>query len=237
MTNSASSAINRPAVGGPALSGLVQLFTIAQPNGELLRFTTAPAPAGHVAFDGQRFISFPLAAKGFRWSADGPPARPTIEISNIHGLFDLAVSADQLRGLEVQRILTLASELAPPDGTDGGSSFPVESWLIDRIARLDDRIIRIELAAAASLENRSFPERVMLRDLCQHRYRRWDPHQRAFDYTGVTCPYVGTRYFTANGAATSDAAADVCSLSLATGCRYRFSDVLPFLGFPGVTRA
>lgn len=231
-----SPGISRGDVGADSLAGLVELFSIAVPDSAPLRFTTAATASGHVYFDGQRYGGYPLAAKGFSWSVEGPPARPVLELSNILGLFDHAVTSDVLRGCMVQRILTLKNELGPPHGDDGGNCFPPESWVIERIARLDDRLVRIELAAAASLENRTFPERVMLRNLCQHRYRNWDQAQQRFTYKGVTCPYVGDRYFSQTGDPVTDPAADRCALTLDDGCKKRFADTLPFLGFPGVTR-
>ena len=230
------SKIPRKDVGGAHLAGLVALFTINLPDKTMLRFTTADVAAGHIVFDGARYLCFPLAAKGFRWTADGPPAHPTLEVSNILGLFDQAIQTDEMRGCEVRRILTLASELAPPDGEDGRGCFPPESWVIERLARLDDRVLRIELAAAASLENRRFPDRVMLRNLCQHRYRRWDAVRQRFDYDGVTCPYVGKSYFSQAGTPVTNPEEDHCSLTLQTGCKKRFKGPLPFMGFPGVTR-
>jgi len=148
--------IPRKDVGAPRLAGLVALFSIHLPDKTILRFTTAEVAAGHVVFDGARYLCFPLAAKGFRWTADGPPARPTLEVSNILGLFDQAIQTDEMRGCEVRRVLTLASELAPPDGEDGRGCFPPESWVIERLARLDDRVLRIELVPPQVLKTGDF---------------------------------------------------------------------------------
>lgn len=228
--------VARDRVGKPALSRLISLFELTVNASRTYRFVADDVAQASVVFSGETYNAYPIAATGFVWTADGPPARPVVEISNILGLFNDAVDADDLRGRSVRRILTLDEELAPPHGNDGGACFPVEEWVIDRIARLDARILRLELNAAASLENRVFPERVMLRDLCQHRYRRWDARRRRFDYDRVTCPYTGSQYFTAEGTPTTNAAADRCSLALTTGCARRFSGPKPFLGFPGITR-
>jgi len=228
--------ISRQSVSGDKTDALIELFTLAPRDRPKLHFTNARIEAGHVNFNGQKFLSFPLAAKGFKWSVEGPPARPILELSNIAGLFDKAVEDDWLRGVTVQRILTFVAYLDRTNGYGGGGCFPPESWVVDRVARLDDRIIRLELVGEASLENRQFPARVMLRNLCQHRYRHWDPVAGRFDYVGVTCPYTGDRYFGVDGKPVRKPAADRCSLSLETGCRKRFAGSLPFLGFPGVTR-
>lgn len=227
--------LSRAAVRDPTLSGLVTLFTI-DTGDATLRVLGGRTAGGHVAFGGQNYAAFPVAAKGFAWSAEGPPAHPQIELSNLARLFDGAVTGDRLRGRLVRRILTLADQLDPPHGQGGASCFPPEQWVIERIARLDNRVLRLELAAEASLEGRRFPERVMLRDMCQHRYRRWDAVARRFDYSRATCPYAGSRYVTADGKAATAPEDDVCSLRLSSGCRKRFDGDLPFVGFPGMTR-
>ena len=228
-------ATTRAAKQDGVLSGLVTLFTI-DTGDAVLRLLGGRASGGQVAFGGQGYAAFPVAAKGFAWSAEGPPAHPQIELSNLARLFDGAVTGDRLRGRSVRRILTLADQLDPPHGKGGASCFPPEQWVIERVVRLDNRVLRLELAAEASLENRRFPERVMLRDMCQHRYRRWDSEAGRFDYSRATCPYTAARGFTATGAATLSPEEDVCSLRLSTGCRVRFSGTLPFVGFPGLAR-
>jgi len=224
----------RGATRDSARPGLVTLFTIDMGD-SMLRLLGGPASGGQVGFGGQGYAAFPVAAKGFAWSAEGPPAHPQIELSNLARLFDGAVIDDRLRGRTVRRILTLADQLDPPHGQGGASCFPPEQWTIERVARLDNRVLRLELAAEASLESRRFPERVMLRDMCQHRYRRWDSEAGRFDYSHATCPYTGSRCFTATGQATLAREEDVCSLRLSTGCRRRFDGTLPFVGFPGMT--
>lgn len=232
---SASKPILADDASAPFPGKLVHLFEIGiQPTP--FRFIAEAVSGGMVRFADAEYRSFPIMASGFAWSAEGPPAHPILEVSNVSGLFNGAVTHDQLRGIAVRRIMTLTSELDPPHGNGGGNCFPVERWVIDRIARLERTVMRVELCAEASLEGKQFPQRVMLRDLCQHIYRRWDTSKAAFDYTGVTCPYKDAKYYTAEGAATTNPAKDECSLHLMSGCRKRFLFNLPFLGFPGVRR-
>ena len=231
----AAKMISADDASAPFPGKLVHLFEIdIKPTP--FRFVAEAVQGGGVSFARATYRSFPIMASRFSWSAEGPPARPILEVSNVTGLFNGAVTHDQLRGIAVRRIMTLTSELDPPHGDGGGNCFPVERWVIDRIARLERSVMRLELCAEASLEGKQFPQRVMLRDLCQHVYRRWDASQAAFDYSGVTCPYQGDSYFTADGANTRDPSLDECSLHLMSGCRKRFLFNLPFLGFPGVRR-
>ncbi|MGC6411279.1 MAG: hypothetical protein ACON4F_00450 [Candidatus Puniceispirillaceae bacterium] len=141
---------------------------------------------------------------------------------------------DQIRFSTLTRFLSFASELDSPHGTGGGSCFAPESWQVAQIAELDEAQMILELVPTLDLDRRVLPARRIMRDLCQHQYRRWDAANGAFDYEGVSCPYRGTDYFNAKGAEVQSAAEDSCSQQLASGCKKRFNGVLPFLGFPGV---
>ena len=78
--------IARGAVRGETLSGLVTLFSIDLGD-ETLRCPVTWSH-GHVGFGGDSYAAIPIAAKGFAWSAEGPPAHPQIELSNPTRLFD-----------------------------------------------------------------------------------------------------------------------------------------------------
>lgn len=235
--------ISRYQVSAPAQPSLIYLYEIDIDATETHRFINDQSYPRHVIFADQRYDAFPIIASGFAWSADGPPARPQLQLSNIQLTYQNEIIADRLRGNQVRRIMTLASELAPPHGNGGGNCFPVETWIIDRIGRLDDSSLRLELSAEANFEGKRIPERSMLRDLCQHSYRRWiasadgKAGEGRFDYSHATCPYVDeTKFFTSRGSPTNRPENDQCSLSLSRGCKPRFSGVLPFLAFPGLRR-
>lgn len=86
------------------------------------------------------------------------------------------------------------------------------------------------------------PNRMILRDSCQWRYRVWNPTADnglgAWDYSRATCPYTGGGLFNMNGAPVGDPTQDVCSKRVSTGCKKRFGEngVLPYGGFPAVSR-
>ena len=240
--------ISRSQAVAPTQPSLIYLYEIDIDATTTHRFINDLSQHSHVRFAGHRYDAFPIVASGFAWSADGPPARPQLQLSNIRLTYQNEIIADRLRGNQVRRIMTLASELEPPHGNGNGNCFPLETWIIDRIGRLDDSTLRLELTAEASFEGRRLPERLMLRDLCQHSYRRWVPSKTSgrhgrrfkgrFDYSHATCPYVDENiFFTIQGYKTNNPAKDHCSLALRTGCKKRFPHgALPFLGFPGVRR-
>ena len=211
---------------------VIELFELTLNDGSVLRFT--PSHPVEVGFGGAKYLALPIRAKGFRWSAHGASPRPQLEVANHNGLFDSQLSNPDLTGQALVRMVTFLDECDAPLGSGGGASFTPERWLVERIARLDDTEVIIELASEADLENQLLPSRVMLSDLCQHRYRRWDAGAGRFDYSDATCPYTGDAAFDANGVATADNAKDACSLRMASGCKKRFQGVLPFLGFPGL---
>ena len=149
--------ISRHQVSAPAQPSLIHLYEIDIDATVTHRFINDQSHRRHVIFADHRYDAFPIIASGFAWSAEGPPARPQLQLSNIQLTYQKEIIADRLRGNQVRRIMTLASELAPPHGSGGGNCFPVETWIIDRIGRLDDSSLRLELTAEASFGGRRLP--------------------------------------------------------------------------------
>lgn len=211
---------------------LVHLYALDLPSGQVLRFTNdADTPIG---FAGQSYQILSVSASGFAWNDRGVPSRPSLSVVNDNGLFTPQLDHPDLIGQRLVRLVTFAEECDAPLGSGGGSSFAPECWKIDRLARLDAEEAVFDLVPEADLEGKSLPARVMLKNLCQHRYRIWDASLQRFDYTGATCPYVGGKAFDGDGNPVANGADDVCSLNLDTGCKKRFKGDLPFLGFPGI---
>ena len=211
---------------------VIELFDVSFADGSVLRFT--PSHPVSVGFASNRYHALPITAKGFKWSGLGASPRPVLEVSNHAGLFSSQLDHPDLIGCPVIRTLTFLDECDAPLGDGSGASFTPERWIIERITRLDADIVNMELASAADLDQMMLPARVMLADLCQHRYRKWDQASQSFDYTKATCPYTGTASYDANGQNVTQPIKDQCSLRLGTGCKKRFTGALPFLGFPGL---
>ena len=114
--------------------------------------------------------------------------------------------------------------------------FPPDLYRIERKSAHTATHVEFELSAAIDQEGAMLPGRQVLRDGCTRRYRHWTGSGWSFD--GVDCPYSGSRCFTATGESTGDSAKDACGKRLAD-CRLRYpnsTDLLPFGGFPGVSR-
>jgi len=215
-----------------AQATLIQLFEFAMPSGEILRITGQGEVT--VGFGGKSYTVMPVEVSGFAWNGRGMPVTPSLEIDNSTGLFTAIAESGRMIGMRILRIVTLADECDPPLGDGSGSSFTPESWVIERLNRMDRNTVVFDLAPGANLDNRLLPQRVMLRDLCQNRYRIWDASRARFDYRQATCPYVGSAMFDVEGKPVTEGARDECSLRLESGCKKRFAAALPFLGFPGL---
>lgn len=228
--------IGRDAASSFEVQGLLMLYKITLADGSMAHLFPTKEKALAVVFNDVTYHSHPITAEGFSWSPTQPDQMPFLQLSHRELPQDFAPDLDNVAGGTVERLITLAQECAPPIGTDGGSSFPPETWQIDRLESRDELVMQLALRPAANLQDEILPKRVVLRDICQHRYRRWDDVAQAFDYQDATCPYVGKSYFTLAGTKTDDAASDSCSLRLHSGCKKRFARDLPFFGFPGLAR-
>ena len=211
---------------------LIHLFDIERPGAAVLRITGDAETS--ISFGGVEYFAVPLEANGFSWNSKPGPISPVLTLTRPRGLFGSSLDDGGIQGAKVTRIVTFSSECDPPVGQGGGAAFTPECWQVDRVTRLDGNQVSLELQPEARIDGMALPSRVMLGDLCQHRYRVWNPDSNAFDYTHATCPYTAVQVFDDNGDPVSDPELDQCSLRLDTGCRKRFSGQLPFLGFPGL---
>lgn len=213
---------------------LIHLFEIDRPGCAMLRITGDDDVP--IRFGGVEYLPAPLEASGFSWNSKPGVTQPSLTLTHPRGLFGSSLDDGGIQGAKVTRIVTFSSECDPPLGQGGGAGFTPECWQVDRITRLDGDQVSLELQPQAQIDGMVLPARVMLGDLCQHRYRIWDAEQNKFDYTHATCPYTEAAGFDDRGKPVTDRSRDQCSLRLTTGCRKRFSGVLPFLGFPGLGR-
>lgn len=223
--------LSRPAARGDGIT-LIHLFEIEQPGGAILRLTGDTETV--IGFGGVSYTPVPLEASGFAWNSQSSPAHPVLTVTHAPGLFGASLDHGGMQGAKVTRIVTFSSECDPPVGTGGGAAFTPECWLVERISRLDGNQVTFDLQPEARMDGQALPSRVMLGDLCQHRYRIWDADQARFDYRQATCPYTEATCFDDRGNPVEDQARDQCSLRLDNGCRKRFEGQLPFLGFPGL---
>ena len=230
MTTSTPQRISREAARADHVE-IIRLYEMTLKGLDALRFTP-DAPSG-LRFNGERYDAFPGTVSGLVYEPNGARQYPQVTLSNQSGLYYNDLFQGITAGQRFTRIVTFASECDAPVGDGGGSSFTPETWRIERSHRVDNLEAVLDLVPEADFQGASLPARVMLRDLCQHRYRIWDDASQSFDYSEATCPYVGQECFDEDGEPVP-ADHDQCSLKLGTGCKKRFGGALPFLGFPGI---
>lgn len=188
-----------------------------------------------VSYGGQVYAPHPIEAEGFEQTTDGPLPRPTFAVANLNNSFTALVEQnDDLQGAKLHRIRTYGRYLDGGVEPDGNVHLPTEIYQLSLKTRHDQEIISWDCCATMDQEGFMLPARQIIRDYCDHTYRRWTG--AAFDYANVTCPYTGGAYYDENDVATT-AAGDRCSKRL-TGCKLRFgaTAVLPTRAFPGVAR-
>ena len=224
--------IPRSQVRTPSVTGLLYLYEVVIGHREVLRLTSCPT--GPISFDGQAYHSHPIEIEGLGWQPGQLSHQPQMRLSLTQLPDADEVLDDASAGGSVTRLITFDTECDAPLGEGHGGCFPPETWQIDRLSHLDGEQVQFALAPIADLADATLPNRIILRDICGHRYRQWDAEAQRFSYQDVTCPYVGNRYYDATGAPRAHPSQDVCSLRLSSGCRKRFHHDLPFMGFPGL---
>lgn len=191
--------------------------------------------ASQVSFGGQTYAPHPIIAEGFDLTIDGPLPRPTFTVSNLDNSFTAIVEEnDDLQGAVLTRIRTYGRYLDSGAEPDGNAHHPVDVYQLSLKEDHTQEQISWSCTALMDQDGVTLPGRKMIRDFCDHTYRRWTG--TSFDYTNVTCPYVDTEAFDEDDVATTSAL-DRCSKTL-RGCRLRFGEfaVLPTGAFPGLAR-
>lgn len=196
-------------------------------------------PNGPATFQGITYAAFDIEADGFEWTGQGAIPQPKLRISNA----DRAIGAvaklyQDLVGAKVTRLRTYTQFLDNAASADPDAYFAPDQYVIEQKSSHTKFQIEWALSAAMDQQGRQIPGRLLLRNLCLWRYRVWNPEAipPAFDYSHVTCPYVGSAYFDINGNPVSDPGLDTPSKQVDTCCKVRFGahNTLPFGGFPGV---
>lgn len=226
-------------IQGADLGTRVVLFELDLTVFDLGIIRLAPGTIGStsVGFGGETYAPHPLRAEGFDLISNGPLPRPTFEVANLDNSFTALVEQnDDLQGGILRRIRTYGRYLDDGAEPDGDVHLPLDVYQLSQKTRHTQEVIGWTCSALMDQEGVLLPARQIIRDYCDHPYRRWDAVTGAFDYTHVTCPYTGTSYFDEDDNVVG-ASLDSCSKRL-TGCRLRFgaNGVLPTRAFPGVAR-
>lgn len=205
---------------------------------DIIRITPTTDGAGEaLEFGGETYAPHPIEAEGFELTSGGSLPRPTFTVSNLENSFTALVEQnDDLHGGTLTRLRTYARYLDGSPEPDGDAHLPPDVYKLSRKVEHNQLQISWQCAAAMDQEGVELPGRLIVRDYCGHETRRWNSATGTFDYTNVTCPYVGAPK-DANGQP-CDPWAEVFSKRLSTCCQARFgaTAVLPTRAFPGVAR-
>jgi lambda family phage minor tail protein L len=179
-----------------------------------------------------------------RDSQNSPP-QPTLSISNVDKVgTNLVDQYGDLLGAKVTKIKTYSKylDVDPVTGlanplSDPNAHYLPETWFIMQKQTMTEKVVQFRLKSAMDLDGLKIPARVILKNVCMHRYRVWNATTGAFDYPAKNaCPYTGATYFTRDNAATADPSLDQCRKDL-DACKARFGSApLPTWAFPGANR-
>ena len=215
---------------------LFQLDTRPIGGTEVFNFTKRMREADYVSFGGVAYAAINITAKGFLYDGKGPFPTPTLQVSNVGNLLTaVVIEMKDLVGAKLTRIRTFEQYLDDGDNPDPDSMYPPDYYVVEQKTNHNKVFIEWKLSSILDQTGRELPGRTILRDVCTHTYRVYNPVTGMFDYTNASCPYVGAKNFTEADKSTTLASADNCSRRL-TGCKLRFGSnaKLPTRAFPGV---
>jgi lambda family phage minor tail protein L len=184
---------------------------------------------GNIIFDSNTYVRLPVEATGFDYTSSGSLPRPTLRISNLFSdmtalllLVNATTPGNDLGGATVRRIRTLKKFLDGESAADPNARFPTEIWYVDRKSNENRDLVEFELASKFDLAGVMLPQRQIIANVCQWKYR------------GAECGYTGSNYWNVNDQVVGTLAADVCGKRVES-CKLRFGATaeLPFGSFPG----
>jgi lambda family phage minor tail protein L len=187
------------------------------------------AVTGNIVFASNTYVRLPVEATGFDYSSSGSLPRPTLRISNLFSdmttlllLVNATTPGNDLGGATVRRIRTLKKFLDGEAAADPNARFPTEIWYVDRKSNENRDLVEFELASKFDLAGVMLPQRQIIANVCQWKYR------------GAECGYTGSNYWNVNDQVVGTLAADVCGKRVES-CKLRFGATaeLPFGSFPG----
>ena len=187
------------------------------------------AVTGNIVFAGNTYVRLPVEATGFDYTSSGSLPRPTLRISNLFSdmttlllLVNATTPGNDLGGATVRRIRTLKKFLDGEAAADPNARFPTEIWYVDRKSNENRDLVEFELASKFDLAGVMLPQRQIIANVCQWKYR------------GAECGYTGSNYWNVNDQVVGTLAADVCGKRVES-CKLRFGATaeLPFGSYPG----
>jgi len=221
-------------------SAIIDLFTVdtSSLGGSLFHFVQGSKQNAHVKFAGIDYQPIDVEFEGLETSGTGSLPTPTVRVSNTDGVAQaMSNTWGDLLGCTLYRVRTFARHLDDGQEPDAQAFYGPDIFRFERKTSENSIYIEWELSAAIDQEGKKLPGRVIIRDTCLWRYRRFNPKTNKFDYSKAQCPYAGNQYYDRNDLPVTSPKDDEPSRRLSC-CRARFGkgNPLPFGGFPGAQR-
>lgn len=184
-------------------SELVELFELTLSSGTTLYFhsdfdadNTTINEEGYIYFRErtspytvQSYIPFPIQMDGVEFSSDGAQNRPNLTVANVTSTFSDELGSsfknEDLIGQSITKRTTLKKYLYEPGGVAGAYDsttppieFPIQKYLIDRVASENSISVNFELAAPFDLSGVKLPNRSILGKYCSWEYQGNDLNSR-----------------------------------------------------------
>ncbi len=184
-----------------------------------------------LVWQGRRYEPYPIQGANFELTGQGPPARPTLTLSDAYGL--VTGLANRLDGLSKGVVIRRQTSTRYLDAVNFSEGNPtadptqevVSRYVIERLfGVVPKKVAMLELASPAETDGAKIPGRPIFANVCGHIYRQ-------------SCPYRGKPVADRFDLPTKDPLKDDCSRSI-QGCRARFfaNGVLPFDGAPSIDK-
>lgn len=215
----------QPDVGSIIYLYSLDITDITGDSDDIYYFIEGTISGTVVEYGGVEYFPANVECKGFEVTGEGTAPRPIMKIGNVGVGAGVSIatavnSYDDVLGGIIKRKLTLLQHLdgqSDPDDT----AFYEETWIVNRKKSHTKDYLEFELSAYLDFEGKYVPSRLVLRDICTHRYRTYDG---GFVYTSSTCPWAdGTHgyYWNIDGVKTT-AGNDYCGKRL-SDCKLRYA--------------
>ncbi len=161
-------------------SALVVLWEIdlTEVGGERYFFCNEQNEKGEpVTWQGRQYQAYPIQGTGFELNGKGSAARPTLTVSNLHGMVTgMAEDLQSLVGGTVVRRKVYARFLDAVNFVNGNSDADPEQevisrWRIEQCSELSAVSASFVLSTPTETDGAVFPGRIMLANTCTWTYR------------------------------------------------------------------
>ena len=181
-----------------------------------------------VTWQGRQYQAYPIQGSGFEMNGKGASARPTLKVSNLHGMVTgMAEDLQSLVGATVVRRRVYARFLDAVNFVAGNPEADPEQelsdrWVVEQMSQLTAMTASFVLATPTETDGALFPGRIMLANTCM------------WDYRGDECGYNGPAVADEFDNPTTDIRKDRCSKCM-RGCEMR-GMVANFGGFLSINK-